>query len=130
MFQDTLEPAQAIYVLNCFYTLFVDCIHLHNGKHFYSILLFLIFLGIVDKFTGSSGQAFFGQPFPTQHDIEHAIYAALDLKFAAQDLNYRLEAEGFSHIKFGIGLSTETSLCGIVGAGAHFEYTVVGSNNF
>jgi hypothetical protein len=41
-------------------------------------------------------------------------------------LSIKLETEGFPAIKVGFGINTTTELCGMVGAGVQFEYSVIG----
>lgn len=82
--------------------------------------------GAVDKYLGDGVMAVFGHPAPREDDADRALACALELVHALDDWRGREEASGRPALKAGIGLHAGTAMAGVLEAGCHSEYTVLG----
>ncbi|CAN7229080.1 adenylate/guanylate cyclase domain-containing protein [Rhizobium sp. LjRoot254] len=82
--------------------------------------------GTVDKFIGDGVMAVFGHVAPGPDDAEKALACALDLVDALAGWKRTSDAKGLPALKAGIGLHVGTVMGGILDAGGHSEFTVVG----
>ena len=82
--------------------------------------------GAVDKFLGDGVMAVFGHPAPREEDADRAMACALELVDELDRWRRREEAAGRPALKAGIGLHAGTAMAGVLEAGCHSEYTVLG----
>ncbi|UVC06864.1 adenylate/guanylate cyclase domain-containing protein [Rhizobium sp. TH2] len=82
--------------------------------------------GAVDKYLGDGVMAVFGHPAPREDDADRALACALELVQALEQWREREGAAGRPALKAGIGLHAGTALAGVLEAGCHSEYTVLG----
>jgi adenylate cyclase len=82
--------------------------------------------GTVDKYIGDGVMAVFGHVVPGPDDAEKALACALDLVDALAGWKRTSDAKGLPALKAGIGLHVGTMMGGILDAGGHSEFTVVG----
>lgn len=82
--------------------------------------------GAVDKYLGDGVMAVFGHPSPRDDDADRALACAVELVQALEDWRKREEAAGRPALRAGIGLHSGTAMAGVLEAGCHSEYTVLG----
>lgn len=82
--------------------------------------------GAVDKYLGDGVMAVFGHPAPREDDADRALACALELVDELDRWRTREEAAGRPALKAGIGLHAGTAMAGVLEAGCHSEYTVLG----
>jgi adenylate cyclase len=82
--------------------------------------------GAVDKYLGDGVMAVFGHPAPRKDDADRALACALELVQALEQWRTREEAAGRPALKAAIGLHAGTAMAGVLEAGCHSEYTVLG----
>ena len=82
--------------------------------------------GAVDKYLGDGVMAVFGHPAPRADGADRALACALELVTALEEWRRREEASGHPALKAGIGLHAGTAMAGVLEAGCHSEYTVLG----
>lgn len=82
--------------------------------------------GAVDKFLGDGVMAVFGHPAPRDDDADRALACALELVGELDEWRRREEAAGRPALKAGIGLHAGIAMAGVLEAGCHSEYTVLG----
>jgi adenylate cyclase len=109
---EKLEPERLVALLNIYLTAMTDII--------------LKWGGTVDKFEGDAIVAFWGAPLPMNDHALRACRAALECQCMHEELNLRLENEGFPPLKTRIGLSTGPMVVGNMGSEKRFDYTVMG----
>lgn len=82
--------------------------------------------GAVDKYLGDGVMAVFGHPKPREDDAKRALACAIELVDELDRWRTREEAAGRPTLKAGIGLHAGTAMAGVLEAGCHSEYTVLG----
>jgi adenylate cyclase len=82
--------------------------------------------GAVDKYLGDGVMAVFGHPRPREDDADRALACALELVDELDRWRKGEEAAGRPALKAGIGLHAGTAMAGVLEAGCHSEYTVLG----
>ena len=82
--------------------------------------------GAVDKYLGDGVMAVFGHPAPREDDADRALACALELVQALEQWRTREEAAGRPALRAGIGLHAGNAMAGVLEAGCHSEYTVLG----
>jgi adenylate cyclase len=80
----------------------------------------------VDKYIGDGVMAVFGHVTPGPDDVDKALACALELVAALTDWKQSSDAKGLPALRAGIGLHVGTVMGGILDAGGHSEFTVVG----
>lgn len=70
--------------------------------------------------------AVFGHPAPREDDAERTLACALELVEALEAWRMNEEAAGRPSLRAGIGLHAGTAMAGVLEAGCHSEYTVLG----
>lgn len=84
--------------------------------------------GVVDKFIGDAVMALFGAPIQRASDAQNAVEAALAMESMLEQLNVRLEKQGYSNINIGIGIHSGIVVAGNMGSERRLNYTVIGDN--
>jgi adenylate cyclase len=82
--------------------------------------------GAVDKYLGDGVMAVFGHPAPRGDDADRALACALELVGELEAWRKREETAGYPALRAGIGLHAGTAMAGVLEAGCHSEYTVLG----
>jgi class 3 adenylate cyclase/GAF domain-containing protein len=83
--------------------------------------------GTVDKFIGDAVMAVWGVPnCPHPDDPKKACRAALRMLKSLGTLNARRSARGDSPLDIGVGIGTGNVVCGVLGGGGRYQYTVIG----
>lgn len=82
--------------------------------------------GAVDKYLGDGVMAVFGHPAPRDDDADRALACALELVEALEGWRTRKVAAGRPALRAGIGLHAGNAMAGVLEAGCHSEYTVLG----
>ena len=82
--------------------------------------------GAVDKYLGDGVMAVFGHPAPREDDADRALACALELVEALEIWRVGEEAAGRPALRAGIGVHTGSAMAGVLEAGCHSEYTVLG----
>lgn len=82
--------------------------------------------GAVDKYLGDGVMAVFGHPAPRDDDADRALACGVELVAALDAWRNHEEAAGRPALKAGIGLHAGTAMAGVLEAGCHSEYTVLG----
>ena len=109
---EELGAQGTVALLNEYFTLMVACIT-HEG-------------GMLDKFIGDAIMAEFGIPLPRGDDTDRAVRAAIAMIVELRALNARRQQRGQRPILMGIGLNTDTVVCGNIGSPKRMDYTVIG----
>jgi adenylate cyclase len=90
--------------------------------------------GTIDKYMGDCIMAFWNAPIEDEHQIDHAIDAAITMIDAVESLNVEVEAEAieegrtFYPIKVGVGINTGEVFVGNMGSDQRFDYSVIGDD--
>lgn len=82
--------------------------------------------GAVDKYLGDGVMAVFGQPTSQEDDADRALACGIELLAELDDWRRREEAAGRPALRAGIGMHAGTAMAGVLEAGCHSEYTVLG----
>ena len=82
--------------------------------------------GTVDKFEGDAIMAFWGAPLPLPNHAELACKAALECRYALEDLNKKWESEGKRKINIRVGINSGEAIIGNIGSKERFDYTAIG----
>lgn len=109
---ESLGAQETVSMLNDYFTDMVDILFEHGG--------------ILDKYIGDAIMAVFGAPFPSGHDADKAVHAAVDMMRALRRFNTRRQAEGKDSLDIGIGLNTAEVVVGNIGSDKRMDYTVIG----
>lgn len=109
---ETLGAHETVSMLNEYFTDMVDILFEYGG--------------ILDKYIGDAIMAVFGAPFPTGHDADNALHAAVDMMRALARFNIKRAAENKQTLDIGIGLNTADVVVGNIGSDKRMDYTVIG----
>lgn len=82
--------------------------------------------GTVDKYIGDGVMAVFGHVTSGPDDADKALACSLELVEALMDWKRTSDIKGLPALRSGIGLHVGTVMGGILDAGGHSEFTVVG----
>lgn len=109
---ETLPPTQMAAQLNEYFAVMVSCLFRHGGA--------------LDKFIGDAMMAYWGAPTATEHDVDHAVAAAIDMQQALRTLNARWDHEGRARFEVGIGIHVGDAFVGNIGSPQRLEFTLIG----
>lgn len=107
---ETLDPQDAVDVLNVFLTLVVDAV--------------FEFSGTLDKFRGDGIMAFFGAPLVHEDDPSRAVRCALLMQERLKGVTFPKFPDLRLHM--GIGINTGIVIAGNIGSERRMDYTVIG----
>jgi adenylate cyclase len=82
--------------------------------------------GTVDKYIGDGVMAVFGHVTPGPDDVDKALACSLELVAALAGWKETSDTKGLPALRAGIGLHVGTVMGGILDAGGHSEFAVVG----
>jgi len=109
---ENMRPEEVVSHLNEYFERMVDIVFRNKGT--------------LDKFIGDGIMAIFGAPQDDEHQEEHAIMAALEMRRELDVLCGKWEQEGRPKINIGIGVNTGTAIVGNIGSMQYMEYTAIG----
>lgn len=89
---EQMDPEDVREVMHDYFTLWTDRIEAYGG--------------VVEKFIGDAVMAVFGLHTAREDDSERAVFAALAMRDALEDLNTRLEAERGVRLSMRVGIHT------------------------
>ena len=104
-FAESVEPAEAVLVLNRLFDVIVPVLHEHGGH--------------ANHYLGDGLLAVFGAPTPLSRHPDAAVAAAVEMQ-------RRVRAEFGSELRLGVGINTGPVIAGTVGGGGRHEFTVIG----
>ena len=107
---ETLDPQDAVDILNVFLTHVVDVV--------------FEFGGTLDKFRGDGIMAFFGAPVAHQDDPTRAVRCALHMQERMKGVTFQKFQDLRLHM--GIGINTGIVIAGNIGSERRMDYTVIG----
>ncbi|MBI2355387.1 MAG: GAF domain-containing protein [Deltaproteobacteria bacterium] len=99
-------------LLNEYFTLMVDCIQAEGG--------------MLDKFIGDAIMAAFGIPVAHDDNEDRAVRCAIAMINALRNWNAGRAADRKKPVEIGVGLNTDTVVCGNIGSPKRMDYTVIG----
>jgi adenylate cyclase len=109
---ETLSPADAIELLNSYYTLMFDAIGGHGG--------------IVNQVLGDGLMAIFGAPLTLVDHRARAVQAGLEMVELIDGFNREQVLRGGVEIRIGIGIASGPVIAGFMGTQQRVTYTCVG----
>ncbi|MBI1893475.1 MAG: response regulator [Candidatus Rokubacteria bacterium] len=107
---ETLDPQDAVDILNVFLTHVVDAV--------------FEFGGALDKFRGDGIMAFFGAPVAHEDDPARAVRCALRMQEQLKGVTFQKFPDLRLHM--GIGINTGIVIAGNIGSERRMDYTVIG----
>jgi adenylate cyclase len=82
--------------------------------------------GLVLQYVGDEIEAVFGAPIGFDDHPDMAVKTALEMRRRLQDLNSRLDQQGFAPLAHGIGIHSGAVLAGNIGSQERMTYALVG----
>jgi class 3 adenylate cyclase/GAF domain-containing protein len=108
----SMGPQKTVSVLNYFFSIMGGIVFKHHG--------------IVDKYLGDGFLAVFGAPVSSSRDADNAVFAALEMKEAIDEVNKYFQKEIGSSLEIGISVNTGEVIVGNIGFEKKMDYTVIG----
>ena len=109
---EKLDPKNVVDLLNDYYGTMTQIIKKYNGT--------------VNQFVGDEIFACFGAPRVSIHNEQNAVFCAIDMISALNELNQRFNQKFGSEIKVGIGINCGEVVAGNVGSEEQIDYCVTG----
>ncbi len=109
---ETLKPQQTVNFLNTYYSLMTKCVKKHDG--------------FVAQFVGDEVFAVFGAPITNNNNETNAVYCALDMLDAINELNSKFKELLNKNIAVGIGINSGLVVAGNLGSEDRIEYSITG----
>lgn len=106
------NPYDLVSYLNRYFEPLVDIIMDHGG--------------IVDKYVGDALMAFFGAPNKRGDEEVQAVFSAMEMQKAIEDVNRLHLQEGRPVFKTGIGVNYGQVIVGNIGSQKKMDYTIIG----
>jgi class 3 adenylate cyclase/GAF domain-containing protein len=110
----SMGPQKTVSVLNYFFSIMGGIVFKHHG--------------IVDKYLGDGFLAVFGAPVSSSRDADNAVFAALEMREAIDDVNKYFEKEIGCSLEIGISVNTGEVIVGNIGFEKKMDYTVIGDS--
>jgi adenylate cyclase len=111
---ENLPPADAVGILNVFYTIMSDVIKDYSG--------------MVVQYVGDEIFAIFGSPFSFPEYERNAVFCAMEMMSQLEIVNELCKDFTASPIKIGIGINAGEVITGTLGSDVKIEYCVTGNN--
>ncbi len=108
----SIGPQKTVSVLNYFFSIMGGIVLKHHG--------------IVDKYLGDGFLAVFGAPVSSARDVDNAVFAALEMRGAIEEVNEYFQKEIGSSLEIGISVNTGEVIVGNIGFEEKMDYTVIG----
>jgi len=109
---EMLGPQGTVSLLNEYFTIMVDILQSEEG--------------MLDKFIGDAMMAAFGLPVAHDDDEDRAMRTAIKMIQQLEAWNVVRERENLIPVHIGIGLNTDTVVCGNIGSPKRMDYTLIG----
>ncbi|MDQ6950073.1 MAG: adenylate/guanylate cyclase domain-containing protein [Mariprofundales bacterium] len=109
---ETLGPQGTVALLNEYFTIMVDILQSEEG--------------MLDKFIGDAMMAAFGLPVAHDDDPDRAVRTAIAMIEQLEAWNVPRERAGLIPVHIGIGLNTDSVVCGNIGSPKRMDYTLIG----
>ncbi|MDX8414224.1 MAG: adenylate/guanylate cyclase domain-containing protein [Mariprofundales bacterium] len=109
---ETLGPQGTVSLLNEYFTIMVDILQSEEG--------------MLDKFIGDAMMAAFGLPIAHDDDEDRAMRTAIKMIQQLEVWNITRERENLIPVHIGIGLNTDSVVCGNIGSPKRMDYTLIG----
>lgn len=111
-----LSPARAVHLLNLYHEHMTTVIENHEG--------------IVNQLVGDGLMALFGatgmEEGMDDSGARSAVSAGREMVSSLEDLNQRLDEEGYEPVRIGVGIHTGPAVVGTIGSPRRMEYTAIG----
>ncbi|MEZ4742014.1 MAG: adenylate/guanylate cyclase domain-containing protein [Bdellovibrionota bacterium] len=107
-----LGPKEIQKLLNEYFSLMTEVISKHDGR--------------VDKIIGDAIMAVWGAPDDDQDQEIHAARAAIEMRGALREFNFRRAEQGLLEISIGIGVHCGLAIAAEIGGESRAMYTVIG----
>lgn len=111
---EKLPPANAVAILNTFYTVMSDVIK--------------TFSGVVVQYVGDEIFAIFGKPFSFPQYERNAVFCALEMMNQLTNVNELCKDYIREPLKIGIGINAGEVITGTLGSDEKIEFCVTGDN--
>lgn len=117
-FSEQMSPEETVSLLNDYFEMMIEAIFKNKGH--------------LNKFMGDGLMALFGALRDDNHQEEHAIQAALDMRKALKDLQARWAGtpgrahKALASLRIGIGVNTGLAIVGNIGSKQRMEFTAIG----
>jgi adenylate cyclase len=108
------SPANAVKILNIYYTVMSDVIKIHSGK--------------VVQYVGDEIFAIFSKPFSLPDFERHAVICAVEMMSQLSIVNELCKDITDTPVKVGIGINAGQVITGTLGSDDKIEYCVTGDN--
>jgi adenylate cyclase len=109
---EQLPVHQVVTILNDYFETMVEAVFGHKGT--------------LDKFIGDALMAVFGSPMPQEDHPWQAIQCAIEMQQRLTIFN-QTHAHILPHpLKVGIGINSDSVICGNIGSSRRMEYTAIG----
>ena len=109
---EALGPQGTVSLLNEYFTIMVDILQSEEG--------------MLDKFIGDAMMAAFGLPVAHDDDEDRAVRTAIKMIRQLDRWNAERERANLIPIHIGIGLNTDSVVCGNIGSPKRMDYTLIG----
>lgn len=109
---ESLEPNETVELLNDYFSLMGQCVKANKGS--------------VNMFIGDGILAVFGAPMSYIDNASNAVFCALAMLKAVDELNAKYAKKIGREIAIGIGINTGEVVAGNIGTEDKVEYTVIG----
>lgn len=109
---EKMTPPQIVYVLNQYFEVMIDLVFQHGG--------------VLDKIVGDELMVLYGVPSQSGSDIDNAIATSMKMFEVLEQLNQKIESEGFERLEVGIGINFGEVVSGNIGSTRQMNYTVIG----
>ena len=109
---EKMTPPQIVYVLNQYFEVMIDLVFQHGG--------------VLDKIIGDERMVLYGVPSKSSRDIDNAIATSMKMFEVLEQLNQKIESEGFERLEMGIGINFGEVVSGNIGSTRQMNYTVIG----
>jgi adenylate cyclase len=108
---ESLEAAQLADMLNAYLSAMTHIVQENRGT--------------IDKYIGDAIMAFWGAPMSDDRHARDAVLTALTMQRGLEELNPRLQAQGWPAVKIGVGVNTGRMSVGNMGSEFRMAYTVM-----
>lgn len=109
---EQMEPEEVVAMLNQYFSRMVDIVFRHNG--------------MLDKLVGDQLMAIFGHISDEQQGANDAVFAAMEMHEAVNQLMHTRAAQRLLTFQIGIGINTGSAIFAHVGSENRKDYTVIG----
>ena len=109
---ELLTPKEVVSFLNDYYSLMTRIVKRYNGT--------------VTQFVGDEIFATFGAPLAQENNEEHAVFSAIEMIEALQELNNKYKDRFQTEIQAGIGINYGEVVIGNLGSEERIEFAITG----